>query len=167
MIDFSTIAGLREAGFAGFASVQALCEARCKSIPEQQGVYLTVAQSGLVPKFLEKSPAGHFKGKDPTVPVSELKENWVPGAIVLYIGKAGGQKSKVTLKARIKQYLAFGRGIRAAHRGGRYVWQIEGAQRLMICWKPTPEKDSREVERVLIGAFKQVYGKLPFANLQD
>ena len=164
MIDFSTIAGLRE---AGFASVQALCEARCKSIPEQQGVYLTVAQSRLVPKFLAKSPAGHFKGKDPTVPVSELKESWVPGAIVLYIGKAGGQKSKATLRARIKQYLEFGRGIPVGHWGGRYVWQIDEAQRLMICWKPTPEKDPREVEKVLIGAFKQVYGKLPFANLQD
>ena len=166
MIDFSTIAGLREAGFAGFASVQALCEARCKSIPEQQGVYFTVAQSGLVPKFLPKSPAGHPKGKNPTVPESELEESWVPGAIVLYIGKAGGQKWKATLRARIKQYLAFGRGLSISHRGGRYVWQIEGAQRLMICWKPTPEKDPREVERVLIDAFKQVYGKLPFANLQ-
>ena len=162
MIDFSTIAGLREAGFAGFASVQALCEARCKSIPEQQGVYLTVAQSGLIPKFLAESLAG----QDFTVPVSELKESWVPGAIVLYIGKAGGQKWKATLRARIKQYLAFGRGLSISHRGGRYVWQIEGAQRLVICWKPTPEKDPREVERVLIDAFKQVYGKLPFANLQ-
>ena len=162
MIDFSTIAGLREAGFAGFASVQALWEARCKSIPEQQGVYLTVAQSGLVPKFLAESSAG----KGFTVPVSELEESWVSGAIVLYIGKAGGQEWKATLRTRIKQYLAFGRELSVSHRGGRYVWQIEEAQQLMICWKPTLEKDPREVEKVLIGAFKQVYGKLPFANLQ-
>lgn len=166
MIDFTTIEGLRIEGFEGFATVRALREDRCSTVPEDRGVYMTLTQSGFVPRFLTTSPAGHFKGEDPTVSVPELQENWVRGAIIINIAKAGGPGIVATLKSRIKQYLAFGRGVRAGHRGGRYVWQIEDSERLTICWKPTPNEVPREVKKTLISSFADFYGKFPFANGQ-
>ena len=44
--------------------------------------------------------AGHFNGTDPTVPVAELKQLWVPGIRIVYIGKTnhGGSRKGGLLK---------------------------------------------------------------------
>ena len=57
-------------------------------VPTGPGVYVIVRPTDEPPSFLNVSPAGHFKGKDPTVPVSELQALWVPGTRIVYIGKA-------------------------------------------------------------------------------
>ena len=56
----------------------------CRPSP---GVYVVVRRHE-PPSFLDVSPAGHFKGKDPTVPVAELAALWVPGTRIVYIGNA-------------------------------------------------------------------------------
>lgn len=119
------------------------------------------------PVFLEKSVGGFFKGSDPTVPVQELHDNWVDGPIVLNIGKAGGGGGSATLRSRLKQYMDFGAGKPVGHRGGRFIWQLAVADKLQVCWMPTPNEEPKIVEGRLIQAFKLRYGKRPFANLQD
>jgi hypothetical protein len=57
-------------------------------VPTDPGVYAVVRPTVTLPEFLDVSPAGWFKGKDPTVPVAELTPLWVPGARVVYIDKA-------------------------------------------------------------------------------
>ena len=80
-----TIAGLQEAGFEGFGNIADLTPS---DIPTAPGVYVVARGSGSDPTFLESSPAGHFKGKDPTAAISVLKQRWVPDTEVIYIGKA-------------------------------------------------------------------------------
>ncbi|MBM4298789.1 MAG: hypothetical protein FJ143_13715 [Deltaproteobacteria bacterium] len=165
-MDFSAISGLKAAGFVGFERLRQLRETRLQSVPTLPGVYMVLVDPSNKPQFLAKSVGGHFKGQDPTVPIAELKTNWVEDAIVLNIGKAGGSRSSATLRSRINQYLQFGAGKAVGHRGGRYIWQLKGHDDLFLCWKPTIE-EPREVERNLIKAFGEVYRKRPFANLQD
>ncbi len=73
-------------GFQGFLPFSALTAA---VVPPGPGVYCVVRTITTgEPTFLPRSPAGHFKGKDPTAPVAELKQLWVTGSEVIYIGKA-------------------------------------------------------------------------------
>ena len=159
-MEYRTIGDLKEAGFEGFCSVADLRK-DLSGIPVVQGVYIVVYQEDGMPEFLENGTGGFFKAKNPNVPVSELKSNWVGGTCVVYIGKA------TTLSKRISQYLKFGNGKSIGHWGGRLIWQIKDSKDLQICWKPV-DADPREEEMRLIADFKRQYGgKRPFANLQD
>jgi hypothetical protein len=110
---------------------------------------------------------GHFKGKDPNVPLYELKDNWVDNAIVVYIGKAGNEVSSATLQSRLRQYFWFGQGKNIGHWGGRLIWQLKNSTDLVVCWKALPNSDPRTVEADLIRQFITKYSKRPFANLAD
>jgi hypothetical protein len=156
---------LHQTGFDGLVSADVLREARCAQVSELPGVYLVVRDSRTRPVFLHKSPAGWFKGCDPTVSVAMLTANWVPSASVLYIGQAGGNRSSATLRQRIRSYIRFGMGKQVGHRGGRYIWQLSDAWGLHFVWKPTPTQDPCDVEHQLLSEFKAAYGSRPFANL--
>ena len=62
-------------GFTGWVPFTALPTA---DVPIGPGVYVVVRPSDDPPTFLDVFPAGHFKGKDPTVPIAELQTLWVP-----------------------------------------------------------------------------------------
>ena len=165
---FESIESIRNAGFWGFVTIDDLRNKRLSQLPEEAGVYLVLRTVATTPVFLEVSPAGHFKDKDPTVPVSKLLENWVDGTPVLYIGKAGSSTGDSTLKSRLNQYLKFGAGRPVGHKGGKFIWQVKGLESFIVCWKLTPNQDPREIERELIVQFKAEYnGRRPFANLRS
>ncbi|MGA9673423.1 MAG: hypothetical protein WBQ94_29805 [Terracidiphilus sp.] len=159
------ITDFQERGFEGFVRVSDLIGSNCCEIPEVPGVYCVLRLNATPPKFLEKSIGGHFKGKDPTVAIHLLKHKWISDAVVLNVGKAGGNGDS-SLKSRIKQYMLFGQGKRVGHRGGRYIWQLHDSQDLILCWKPTPGLIPRDVEKALIRNFEETYQGLPFANLR-
>ncbi len=111
-----------------------------------------------VPRFRRVSPGGHFKGRDPTVDRQALLANWVPGAGVVYIGKAD------KLRTRLRAYLRFGQGVPIGHWGGRLIWQLADSDKLLVAWKYVPGEVPVEVEQNLIAGFQAAYGKKPFAN---
>ncbi|MGH3984198.1 MAG: hypothetical protein ACREX8_06905 [Gammaproteobacteria bacterium] len=113
------------------------------------------------PTFVETSPAGWFKGKDPSVSVDELQSAWVPGAEVLYIGKAGD------LRRRLNEYRRHGAGQRVGHSGGRYIWQLDDTDLLLVAWQLTADLDPEDVESRLIAEFVTSYGQRPFANRRN
>jgi hypothetical protein len=165
---FESVMDIRNTGFEGFFLIRDLRRSWLKKVPKEVGVYLVLRTVLAPPQFLRSSPAGRVKGKDPTVPVRKLRAHWVSGAVVLYIGKAGGPRNKSTLRSRIRELLKFGAGLQTPHCGGKYIWQVRGSRSFIICWKQTPGKVPREVEHQLIARFKDEYdGRRPFANLQD
>lgn len=161
---FGSIADLRSAGFVGFSSVRELTATRLSAVPELPGVYVVMREAAGPPVFLAASPAGHFKGRDPSLPTQELEHAWVAGSPVVYIGKAGGTGTDATLRERLRCFLSFGRGARAAHWGGRATWQLADAADLLIAWRPTAGEEPRDVERRLIADFVAKYGRRPVAN---
>ena len=160
---FTSIDAIRQSGFDGFVTISDLQASGCCEVPDKPGVYIVLRANGTRPEFLQESTGGHFKGQDPTIPVSLLEKKWVGNAIVLYIGKAG-PASRRTLKTRLNQYMRFGQGARVGHWGGRYIWQLDDSRDLLVCWKATPDVAPRVVESDLIRQFEETYHKLPFAN---
>lgn len=128
-------------------------------IPPDMGVYIVFRESEESPVFRKESIGGFFRGINPTVSEAILKENWVAGAHVVYIGKAQ------SLRRRLRAYMRFGNGITAPHWGGRFIWQLEDCDDLLVAWKPLSDEDPCFVEGQLIRRFKARYKKLPFANL--
>lgn len=133
-------------------------------IPNVGGVYVVVYKNLNKPKFLlPEGTGGWFKKKNPNIEEKKLNENWINFKSsedrILYIGKA------VNLRKRIRLYMRFGDKQAAAHRGGRYIWQIAGSSNLEIYWKEV--KNPREEEKKIIIEFKNKHNQnFPFANLR-
>jgi hypothetical protein len=159
-----TRAGLEADGFGGFVRFTDLQGAE---VPAASGVYVIIRQRDGDPQFLSNSPAGSFKGKDPSVTRERLDAEWVAGAEVVYIGKAPvGKKRKRGLRKRLDEFRRFGEGEVIGHWGGRLIWQLEESDTLLVCWKETDEEPAI-VESEMILEFATEFGRRPFANLRN
>lgn len=135
------------------------------SLPNQPGVYAVIRKNTDAPVFVKPGTGGYFKGEDPNVEIETLQAKWNNSShTVMYIGRAGydfghpeAQSCKSTLQRRLKDYMRFGRGEKAGHRGGRYIWQLKDADELEVWYLPcdNPQTTKRE----LIELYR------PFANL--
>ena len=123
---------LSEIAAQGFVTVEALQKSNCREVPYMPGVYLVIWPRIQMPKFLKESCGGHFKGKNPTVAVSMLADQWVEGANVIYIGKAGFSTGEATLHKRLRALMKFGLGVPIGHWGGRYIWQIADSEHTAV-----------------------------------
>jgi len=151
---------LTQAGFVGWQPWSA-CPEALEVIDRQAGGVYVVYHSGLTaPTYLDRSPAGTFRG-DPSVPRGALTANWVPGARVVYIGKANHGR----LRKRLQEFVDFGRGGKRRHWGGRLIWQLDLSGELLVAWRVVPrETVPKSVESQMIAAFRADWGKAPFAN---
>ena len=161
---FKSIEKLAANGFEGFLSIEEL-KNNINMLPKVPGVYVVIHTNPAEMDFVEKGTGGFFKGKDPNIPIKELKFNCVPSSYAIYIGKAGGSASAATLHKRIKQYLSFGAGKAVGHYGGRLIWQIKDQSEIAFAWKPITESEPRLIEQKMIREFESEFGCLPFANL--
>ena len=150
-----TRANLESFGFVGWSPWAEIAKWSC---PATGGVYVVSYDCAVRPTFLTVSPAGWFKGKDPTVSIDALRANWVEGVDVIYIGKANN------LRRRLQQYARFGNGKPVGHWGGRLIRQLPNNQAMWVAWRETPDDVPRDVEKRMIEEFRQTHGKPPFAN---
>lgn len=151
--------------FAGWVPFGALPGA---DVPTGPGVYVIMRSSDEPPTFLDVSPAGHFKGKDPTVPVTELQELWVVGTRIVYIGKANhGSSGRRGLRKRLDEFRRFGAGEPVAHSGGRRIWQLADHAELLVGWRETDDADAARIETAMIAQFRAHHGFRPFANMRN
>jgi hypothetical protein len=154
---------LKADGFSGFRAVDAL---EIMRVPQGTGVFAVLRPDGFEPQFLQKSTAGIFKKKNPSLPLSALGAEWIKDADVLYIGKAGpGSKGNRGLRRQIQEFLDFGKGKPPGHWDGRLVWQLLHAESLLIAWKELPAAELNAAEARLHADFVAEFGRLPFANL--
>jgi hypothetical protein len=159
---------LKQDGFNGFRPI---AELDINRIPQKPGIFAVLRPEGrglqgLRPQFLAKSTAGVFKKKDPTLKVNVLGAEWVDGADVLYIGKAGpGSKGNRGLRRQIQEFVDFGKGKPPGQWDGRLIWQLAAADKLVIAWKELPVEQLASTEAGYHGAFIAEYGRLPYANL--
>jgi len=158
------VESIKEQGFTGFHKIAEL-KNNTAYIPEERGVYLVLRPDSSIVQFVEKGTGGFFKKKNPNVTLTKLVGRWIEDAEIVYIGKAGGLKSRRTLRSRLEEYMKFGTRRPVAHWGGRYIWQIKDIDNYVICWKELPDDDPRKVERHMLSMFEQEYGRLPFANI--
>lgn len=163
---FSSIDEITKTGFVGFKS-KAQLFADCSIIPKVKGVYLIIYQASEQPVFLEIGCGGFFKGRNPNVPISELRARWIPIRLSFTLAK---QAEAIVQQRCIQGYCniwLFGKGKAIGHYGGRYIWQLKNSKDLMVCWKTLPNDEPRIVERQMIAEFKAQFQKSPFANLNS
>jgi hypothetical protein len=154
---------LKSDGFAGFRTIAALDINR---IPQKPGIIAVLQPEGYAPQFLAKSTAGIFKKKDPSLRAPALAAEWVDGAEVLYLGKAGpGSKGNRGLRRQIQEFVDFGKGKPPGHWDGRLIWQLAGAKSLTVAWKELPAEELNQAEAKYHAEFREIHGRLPFANL--
>ncbi|NOQ24745.1 MAG: hypothetical protein GQ564_05215 [Bacteroidales bacterium] len=163
-MNFNDIKEIQKSGFSGFKTVDELWTDK-SCIPKTKGVYLVINPTFKKTDFILSGVGGFFKGKDPNVNISELKNNLVLNSQVVYIGKAGSPTGKATLNSRLVQYLRFGKTKNVGHWGGRYIWQLKNYSDLIFCWKTIPNEDPREIEKYLLNLYIKQFNKRPFANL--
>jgi hypothetical protein len=151
------IADLRRRGFVGFVPVERLTD----QPPAESGVYAVVREATAAPRFLDRSDASWFKGKDPTVSIARLEAEWVADVPTVYLGKADSLSERIGL---LVEFSNAGRYRSVFHWGGRLCWQLDGCQELLVAWKVEP--DFAGVEADLLDEFIAAHGRLPFANLK-
>lgn len=158
---------LQKYGFEGFKTIRELMSS-CREIPKLMGVYVVLREKDNRPTIMDKRPFDCQKEKYPSYSKAELEEEWVEGTHIVYIGKAGGFGQKTELHKRLSTYIRFGKGKKAAHGGGRSIWQLADAQELIVCWRVLTDEEPCCVESKMIADFcKKHNGKRPFANRRN
>ena len=158
----SIVDGINLSGFSQPASISGLHSRRCSEVSTGCGIYVVFRESATRPRFLVKSAAGWFKGKDPSYPPHDVESNWVGGARVVYIGKTASQKG---LRGSIRQLVDFAYGKAVGHRGGRLLWHLQGWKSLQVCWCECDAREADKRETELIRAFRRKHRVRPFANM--
>jgi hypothetical protein len=155
---------LEEQGFIGFVPIGELRTCPSDTIPDNPGLYAILRLSNGAPAFLDRNPGAPYYGKDSTYSLGELKDNWVDGAQLLFVGHTTSP-----LRKRVGAFLRYGAGNSVEHWTGRIVWQLKDADDLVVAWKPLNDhvEDPLALREDLLDEFKQKYnGRLPFANLK-
>ncbi len=152
---------LRAAGFEGFATVADLARSGCLEVPVARGVLVVVREPADPPRFMPSSPAGRYRGMNPSVKPEVLEKRWVPGAVVLYVAAADGTGVRNQLQQRIKRSIRYGSGAAIGAEGGSALWQLADHRRLRFAWRAG--EGATELAAAMLAAFEARHGAPPFA----
>ena len=138
-------------------TLEMLHDTECADIPDQPGIYFVCVPQGMDIQFQPTAPNQHapLYGKN----ILQEKYRRCGNKTVLYIGKASGKRG---LRQRLRQYIKYGWDEAVNHKGGRAIWQVEHAERLMLTYEVCIDADAREHR--LLNNFRDQYGTLPLAN---
>ncbi|MDQ4212531.1 hypothetical protein [Microbacterium capsulatum] len=91
---------------------------------------------------------------------------------MIYIGLATHGSRRDGVHRRLKQYRRTGAGTADTHGGGVWIFQLEDAANLIVCWRAADDESDAFVaalEHHLIADFaaRPEHGRRPFANRKD
>lgn len=98
-------------GFRSFADITQNPEL----VADEPGGYAISLPRGFEVVFQEKGTGAWHKGKNPNVRLARLRDEWVPGANILYFGETGSGTSSRRLRTRAQLLLKFGRSEPCGH----------------------------------------------------
>ena len=135
-----------------------------QDLPTSPGIYAVCLRSWNTLAFA--ADAGHARHAvpiDPELLRDKLHRILAAGPTdILYIGKAGAKTSN--LRRRVSRLARFGVGQTPKHKGGEWLWQVQGISdanvRMWCCPRDRPEP----LERELLAQFRNDHGDLPLAN---
>ena len=81
---------------------------------------------------------------------------------ILYLGKAGARTSD--LRKRVRHLARFGVGRASNHKGGEWLWQLEGIDDAELRMWCCARGRSESLERELLAQFRGNHGEWPLAN---
>lgn len=81
---------------------------------------------------------------------------------ILYIGKAGATTR--ILRERVRELARFGVGRASNHKGGEWLWQLEGIDEAVVRMWCCPRGRPEPLERKLLARFRADHADWPFAN---
>ena len=92
---------------------------------------------------------------------TKLRERWLPGEVVLYIGM-----TTRPLRKRLGEFYRHRLGDPGPHVGGECIKALKNLTELHIFW--AEHCDPARAEEAMLRRFKQsAHGRLPFANRRD
>jgi len=139
---------------------------------EPNGSVAAPIAASAVANLLDTRPELTLRGvrPDSAQVTAALESMWVPGAVVLYAGKAG-----TSLRSRVSQYYRTKLGARSPHAGG---WPLKTLASLGQLHVHTAHCDDKAAEEAMLAAFMAAVPRdvsarlcdpslpLPFANLE-
>ncbi len=166
--DIDRLAGVKglEAVSLGDLLARAQSErANWQDLPASPGVYAVCMSGWQTCSLLPQAGlAKHAKPEDTGVLEAKRKQILAgPPTNVIYLGKAGCETSD--LCQRLSQLAHFGVGKWKNHKGGRWLWQLDGIEKARIYMWCCPRGRPESLKRELLERFRDIYGDLPLANL--
>ena len=131
-----------------------------KDLPHSPGIYAVCLPSWRAHSFAaDAGRAKHAKPENPDLLRNKLDRILAAGPTdILYIGKA------IQLRQRVCQLARFGLGRDSNHRGGEWLWQLEGINKAHVrMWRYLRARPE-PLERELLDRFRHDHGDLPLAN---
>ena len=131
-----------------------------QDLPAIPGVYAVLMPRWSTSSFVNNAGrASHAEPTDSNVLHDKRDRILAAGSTdILYIGKASN------LRHRVRQLARFGVGRAGNHKGGEWLWQLEGIDEAQVkmwcCQRGRPET----LERELLDRFRADHGDWPLAN---
>lgn len=146
------------------ARAHGMRQASWQDLPDSPGIYAVCLPGWEAHAFTaDAGRARHAKPADPDL--LRKKRDRILGAEptdILYIGKAGAKASN--LRKRVSQLARFGVGRARNHRGGEWLWQLEGIDEAEVRMWRCPRGGPERLEGELLERFRADHGDWPLAN---
>jgi hypothetical protein len=169
--DVTGTAFLKKMGFKNVGALKRLLLTGMPRLPELTfcGLYAISIPDGYRVSFL--SPEAVRRKGNVITPwsIERLKVKWVSESDIIYYGCAGAKAIR-SLAARLNDLIKHGLGKTSdngPHKGGEIMWQLQGYDQFSVWILPTGSPpEPRQKETALLTQFRDITGKLPFANRQ-
>jgi hypothetical protein len=163
----------RRRGFAGWTRLGDAVEGRAEfgavhtETLAGPGVYAVFAPLDWTPRFKTR---GRLENVIQPWSLTQLRERWIDGVELVYIGCSGRTASSRHLSKRVGDLLRHGAGRlteKGPHKGGECLWQCRDWESFTLAWKRCGDFPEPHDLEVAIGErFRKLAGGLPIANVR-